>query len=109
MIVACPVPQPYPSIAMLDRLVHRQPLRRWLLSGDDDIDSVIRAQTMIRNPKQAIGVRWQIDPYDVRLFVGHEVDETGILVTESVVVLTPDMRGEKIIERGNRSPPAECA
>ena len=33
------------------------------------------------------------------------VDEAGILVAEAVVVLAPDMRGQQIVERGDRPAP----
>src|SRR5215470_13029744 len=34
-VVAGPLPDPQPGGAVLDRFVHRQPLRRWLLTSDD--------------------------------------------------------------------------
>jgi hypothetical protein len=52
---------------------------------------------MPSNPQQAVGIGRRIDPHDVRLLVHDHIDEAGILVTESVVVLPPDVRGEKII------------
>jgi hypothetical protein len=33
------------------------------------------------------------------------VDEARVLMTEAVVVLTPDMRCQKIIQRGDRTTP----
>ena len=38
---------PRPGGAVLDRLVHRQPLRRRLLAGDDDVDVVAAAQAVV--------------------------------------------------------------
>ncbi len=35
------------------------------------------------------------------------VDEAGILVAESVVILPPHMGRQKIIQRGDRSPPGD--
>src|SRR4029450_85094 len=42
-VIAGPVPDSQPGSAVLDRLIHRQPLRGWLFAGDDDIDIVSAA------------------------------------------------------------------
>src|SRR5262249_45379474 len=52
LIVAGPLPNAESSFAMLDRLVHRQPLRRGLLTRDDDVHVVSAAQTVIGNRQQ---------------------------------------------------------
>src|SRR5262245_35524715 len=46
-IVAGPLPDAQPCSAMLDRLVHRQPLRGRLLTGDDYIDVISAAQAVV--------------------------------------------------------------
>src|SRR5262249_17050881 len=46
-IVAGPLPDTESSFAVLDRLVHRQPLRSGLLARDDDVDVVPTSQTVI--------------------------------------------------------------
>jgi len=46
-----------------------------------------------------IGECWhrrQVHPDRIRLLVDHKVNETGVLVTETVVVL-PNMRGEQVL------------
>jgi hypothetical protein len=96
-IVGGPFPDPDTHIAVLHRLVHGQPLRRRLLARHDDVDAVVGAQAVIDDPQQAIGVGRQIDPHDVRLLIHDHFDEARILVTEPVVVLPPDVRGEKIM------------
>src|SRR5262245_22646059 len=48
-VVAGPFPDSKPGTAMLDRLVHRQPLRGRLFSGDDYIDVVSAAQAVVRD------------------------------------------------------------
>ena len=48
--------------------------------------------------KQRVGVRRQVDADDVAPFVDNVIDETGILVAKSVVVLSPDMRRQQIIQ-----------
>ena len=64
---------------------------------------------MVGDPEQRVGVRWKVDADDVGLLVGDEVDEAGILVAEAVVVLPPDMRGQEIVQRGDRAPPGQAA
>jgi hypothetical protein len=61
----------------------------------DHVDPVPAPQTMVGDPQQGVGVRRQINPDDIGLFVHDMIDEAGILVAEAVVILAPDMRGEK--------------
>jgi hypothetical protein len=49
---------------------------------------------MISDAEQGIGVRGQIDPDDIGLFVDDMVNEAGILVRKAVMVLPPDMGRE---------------
>ena len=83
LVVAGPFPDAEPGGAVLDGLVHRQPLRRRLLAGDDDVDVVAAAQAVVGHRQQRIGVRRQIDADDLGLLVDDVVDEAGILVAES--------------------------
>ena len=48
---------------------------------------------MVGDREQAICVRRQIYADDLGFFVNDVVDEAGVLVTEAVVVLPPDMDG----------------
>src|SRR5262249_32726921 len=43
------------------------------------------------------------------LLVHHEINETGVLMTEAVVVLPPDVSGQKIIQRRDGAPPWNVA
>ena len=92
---------------MLDGLVHRQPLRRRLLAGDDDVDVVAAAEAVVGDREQAVGVGRQVDADHLRLLVDDVVDEAGVLVAEAVVVLPPDVRAEEVVERGDRPPPGD--
>src|SRR5207248_8942565 len=105
LVVAGPVPNADAGGAMLYRLVHREPLGSGLFAGDDDVDVVAAAQAMVGDAQERIRIRRQIDPDDFGFFVHHVVNEAGILVAEAVVVLTPDMRAEEIIQAGNGPPP----
>ena len=73
------------------RLVHRQPLRGRLLSRGNHVDAVIGAQAVVGHPEQGVRVGRKVEPDDIRLLVGDEVGEAGILVAEAVVVLPPYM------------------
>ncbi len=91
LIVAGPLPDADSRGAVLDGLIHRQPLQRRLLAGDDDVHAIARAQAMVGDPQQRVRIRRQIHADHIRLLVHDVVDEAGILMTESVVVLPPDV------------------
>ena len=69
VVIAGPLPNPEPRFAVLDCLIHRQPLGGWLLAGDDDIDVVAAAQAVVGDRQQAIGVGRQIDSDDLSFLV----------------------------------------
>ena len=94
LVVAGPLPDAEAGGAVLDRLVHRQPLRRRLLAGHDHVDVVAAAQAVVGHAQQRVGVRRQVDADDLGLLVDDVVDEAGVLVAEAVVVLPPDVRAE---------------
>ena len=76
-------------------------------AGDDQIDVVAAAQTVIRHRQQAVCVGRQIDAHDIGLLVGDMIDEAGILMGKAVVILPPDMRRQQIIQRGDRLAPGD--
>src|SRR5260370_9223937 len=104
-----PIPDADAASAMLDRGFHSEVLRRGLLASDDDVDVIAAAKAVIRDGQQTIGVRRKIDANDVRLFIYDVADEAGVLSREAVIVLAPDVRGEEIVERGDRAAPANAA
>src|SRR5205085_6824349 len=55
--------------------------------------------------KKAIGIWRQIHPNNIGLLVHYVIDEPRILMGKAVVVLTPHVRREQVIERGDRAPP----
>ena len=105
LIVAGPLPDADAGRAMLDGLVHRQPLRSRLLAGDDEVDVVPAAEAMVGHRQQRVRVGWQVDADHLRLLVDDVVDEPGVLMAEPVMVLAPHVRGEQVVERGDRPPP----
>ena len=106
-IAARPLPDSQARRAVLDRLIHGQPLRRDLLAGDDDVHVVAAAQAVVGDGQQAIGVRRQIDAHDLRLLVHHVVDEAGVLMAEPVVILPPDVARQEVVERSDRPAPLD--
>lgn len=57
-----------------------------LFIGNDDVNAVRAAQTLIRDGQKRIGVRRQIDTRDRWTLVGHQINESGILMRKTVVV-----------------------
>ena len=98
---------PIPAVQCLTACVHRQPLRRRVLAGDDDVDVVPAPQAVVHHREQGVGVGRQVDADDLGLLVDHVVDEAGVLVGEAVVVLPPDVRGQQDVQRGDRPPPGD--
>src|SRR5204863_898395 len=88
-IVARPFPYAQSLRAMGDGRIHVQPLQCGLFTSHDDVDAVAVAQAMIGDREQRIRIRRQIDANDGRLLVDDEIEETGVLMAESVVVLPP--------------------
>ena len=107
MVVARPLPDANALGAVDDGLLHGEPLRQRVLASHDDVDVVPSAQAMVEHRQQAIGVRRQIDPNDIRLLVDHVIEEAGVLMGEAVVVLLPDVRGEQVVQRGDLAPPRQ--
>ena len=98
---------PMPAVQCLMAARHVQPLRGRVLAGHDHVDVVPAPQAMVGHRKQAVGVRRQVDADHVRLLVDDVVDEARVLVGEAVVVLTPDVRREQVIQRGDGPPPGD--
>jgi len=97
LVVAGPLPHADALHAVLDRSLHRQPLRRRVLARDYDIDVMTAAQAMVHHRQQAVCVWRKIHAHDLGLLVDHMVDESGILMREAIVILTPHMRRQQII------------
>jgi hypothetical protein len=64
---------------------------------------------VVGDAEEAVGVGRHIDAADVGTLVHHDVDETGVLVGEAVVVLPPHGRGDQQVERGDGGAPSELA
>ncbi len=102
-----PFPDPGPPGAVRACLVEGEPVEAGLLPGDDHVDVVTAAQHVIGGGQQSVGVRRHVDPDDLGTLVEDVVDEAGVLVREAVVVLTPDVRGEEVVQRGDGCAPVQ--
>ena len=109
LIGAGPRPDADSIGAVLNGCFHVQPLRRRLLSRDDDIHIVPASQAVISHRQQTVCVGRQIHADNIRLLVHDVVDEAGVLVAETIVVLPPDVRRKQIVQRRNRPPPRNAA
>jgi len=110
LVVAGPLPDTDALRAVFDGSVHRQPLRCCVFACDHDVDVVAAAQAVVHHRQQAVCIRRKVDTHDLGLLVHNVVDKAGILVREAVVILAPDMRGQKVVQRGHLPPPwqARC-
>ena len=97
LVVAGPLPDADAFGAVLNSGIHRQPLRRRMFTRDHDIDVMAAAQAVIHHRQEAICIRRKINAHDIGFFVHDMIDETGVLMRESVVILPPDMRGQQIV------------
>src|SRR5215510_11672151 len=60
---------------------------------------------MIGHGKETIGIRRQIDANDLCLLVDNVVYEPRILMAEAVVVLSPDVARQQVVQRANGAAP----
>ncbi len=104
---AGPFPDAGAACAVGAGLVHGEPVEAGLFAGDDHVDVVAAAQDVIGHGEKGVGVRREIDADDLGALVEDVVDEAGILVRETVVVLTPHVRRQKVVEGGDGGPPRQ--
>ncbi len=104
-IIAGPVPHRGTACAVFSRGVHVQPLRDHLLGSDDEVDITPAVQAVIHDREQAVGVRGKVDACHRCLLVRHVIDEAGYLVGVTIVILSPDVRSEQVVERSQRFAP----
>src|SRR5690606_18426225 len=60
-----------------------------LFAGDGHVHVLAGAQAVVGDRQQGVGVRRQVDAHHLGLLVDDVVDESGVLVREPVVVLSP--------------------
>lgn len=78
---------------MRHRLLLVQELQMRLLVVDDTVDVILALETVVHGGQHGVAIGRQVDPDDLGTLVGEHVEETGILVGETVVVLRRVVRG----------------
>ena len=78
-----------------------------LLVGNDHVDVVLAPQTVIGHRQQAVDVGREVNARDRGALVQHHVQEPGILVRETVVVLPPNRRSDQQVQRGDLLTPGQ--
>lgn len=84
--------------AMLDGCLHRKVLEVVLFVGDDDVDVVGGAETVIHAGEKAISVGRQVDADDLGGLICDHIQKAGVLVREAVVILSPHHCGEQDVQ-----------
>ena len=89
LIVARPLPDTDTLGAVLDSLLHCQPLLSRMLGGYQHVDIVAAADAVVKAGQQAVGIRRQVQAHNVGLLVGDVIQEARILMRKAVVILLP--------------------
>ena len=84
---------------MLNSLLHSQPLLSGVLRCNHNVHIVLGTDAVIEYAQQAVSVGWQIHSNNICLLVSNVIEEAGILVSETVVVLLPYV-GRKDVVKG---------
>ena len=106
-IVAGPSPNTGADGTVANGRINVEPLPSRLFTGDDHVDVVAAAQTVIRDRQKAVCIGRQIDAHDVGFLIRDMIDKAGILVGKAIVILSPDMRREEVIQRCDRLAPGD--
>ena len=64
---------------------------------------------MIGHREQRVGIGRKINANDFCLFVHDVIDKPGVMMAEAIMVLTPDVRTQKIIQRGDGPAPGNVS
>ena len=98
LIVACPIPDTDTLGTMLNSLLHGQPLMAGMLGCNDNVYIVLASDTVIEAGKQTVCIGGKIHTDNICLLVGNMIQETGILMGKSVVVLLPYIGGKDQVQ-----------
>jgi hypothetical protein len=82
-------------------LFHGEVLEVFLLVGNDNVHIVLTAKAVVHRREQTVGIRRKINANNFRALVGDDVKEAGVLVSETIVILSPDSGCEEDVERSN--------
>jgi hypothetical protein len=108
MVITGPRPDPDALGAMSHGVLNGEPLGGWMFARHHHVDVVAAAQAVIHDAQQAIRIGWQVDPDDLGLLVYRMIDEPRVLMGEAIMILAPDVARQKVVQRGDGSPPREA-
>lgn len=100
-----PVPNTKTLGTVRNSSLHVEVLQVVLLIGNDNVDVVFAFETMVHDREKAVTVGREVDTDDLGGLVCDDVEETRVLVSETVVVLTPDGGSKENVERGDFGTP----
>ena len=89
LIVACPVPDTDTLCTVFYSLLHCQPLLSRMLGSYDYVYIISASDTVIEAGQQTVRIRRKVKTYYVCLLIGNVIQESGILMCKSVVILLP--------------------
>src|SRR5215469_2816842 len=75
--------------AVGDGGIHAQVLQVLLFIADDYVDVVLAPQAVVGNRQQRVDVRRQVNSHDFGALVKNHVQEAGVLMRKTIVVLPP--------------------
>ena len=107
IIVRSPVPDTNTLSTVLNCLIHCEPLATWVLRSNNYVYVVLALNTVVECRKKTVCIRRQVHTYNVSLFVRNMIEESWILVCESVVVLLPYVRCKDEVQRCDWCTPLE--
>ena len=72
-----------------------------MLAPDHKVNVVFRPKTVGHRRQEAVGVGWEVDTSRLRLEVENGTNEGGVLVRETIVLLTCPCRRLNIVQGAN--------
>src|SRR5699024_1611311 len=93
--------------AVFYSLFHRQPLAAWMFGSNDGIYIIFALDTVIKAGEQTVSIRREIHADNICFLVGNVIQEAGILMSKSIVVMLPYIGGQDKVQRGDRLSPGK--
>jgi len=107
VVVGSKVPDSDTLGAVSNSLIHGKELKMVLLVCNNDVDVVGGTEAMVHDGEKGVSVRWEVDSDNIGALVGDNIEETGILMGETIVILSPDGGGKKDVEGGDLRTPLD--
>src|SRR5438105_15216241 len=105
VIIAGELPYSDAARAVFSSLAHIQPLQLRLFAAGHNVDQISGAQAQIHDMQETITVGRKIYAHHFTFLYECIVYKSGCLVTVAVMILPPNVTGEKHVQRRNRPTP----